>query len=59
MQIETFSLEDLALLRDKVIQTFADKVAVRQKVIGGVRKGLGRSSALPRLVAQMNSDHRL
>jgi hypothetical protein len=31
MNLETFSIEDLATLRDRVIQSLADKVAARQK----------------------------
>jgi DNA-binding protein H-NS len=31
MNLETLPIEDLATLRDKVIQTLADKVAARQK----------------------------
>jgi hypothetical protein len=31
MNIETLSIEDLAVLRDKVTQTLADKVTARQK----------------------------
>ena len=31
MQIESFSIEDLAALRDRVLMTLADKVAARQK----------------------------
>lgn len=31
MNLETLSIEDLATLRDNVIQTLSDKVAARQK----------------------------
>jgi hypothetical protein len=41
MNVETLSIEDLASLRDKVIQTLADKVAARQKELQAESERVG------------------
>jgi hypothetical protein len=41
MQIESLSIEDLASLRDKVIQALAEKVAARQKELSAESERVG------------------